>query len=161
MIGKCTGRRQRVTVRFIDTDPIACMLSKMMLSGANVLLMDEPTNHLDLESITALNDGLIAFKSLMHRRNMRIISRMAEGAYDEDDDDEYDEYDEDDEDDEDYDDEDDEDDGEEGTGFLTSISNLLKSREAEASGEEEEEDEEDEEDEYEKPDGPKFRVVKK
>ena len=38
------------------------MLSKMMLSGANVLLLDEPTNHLDLESITALNDGLIAFK---------------------------------------------------------------------------------------------------
>ena len=37
------------------------MLSRMMLSGANVLLLDEPTNHLDLESITALNDGLIAF----------------------------------------------------------------------------------------------------
>lgn len=113
-------------------------------------------------SIIAASILFLAFKSLMHRRNMRIISRMAEGAYDEDDDDEYDEYDEDDEDDEDYDDEDDEDDGEEGTGFLTSISNLLKSREAEASEEEEEEeDEEDEEDEYEKPDGPKFRVVKK
>ena len=40
---------------------VRCMLSKMMLSGANVLLMDEPTNHLDLESITALNNGLIAF----------------------------------------------------------------------------------------------------
>ncbi len=99
-------------------------------------------------SIIAASILFLAFKSLMHRRNMRIISRMAEGAYDEDDD-------------EDYDDEDDEDDGEEGTGFLTSISNLLKSREAEASEEEEEEDEEDEEDEYEKPDGPKFRVVKK
>ena len=37
------------------------MLSKMMLSSANVLLLDEPTNHLDLESITAVNDGL-AFK---------------------------------------------------------------------------------------------------
>ena len=40
---------------------VRCMLSKMMLSGANVLLMDEPPNHLDLESITALNNGLIAF----------------------------------------------------------------------------------------------------
>lgn len=38
------------------------MLSKMMLSGANVLLLDEPTNHLDLESITSLNKGLINFK---------------------------------------------------------------------------------------------------
>ncbi len=40
---------------------VRCMLSKMMLSEANVLLLDEPTNHLDLESITALNNGLIAF----------------------------------------------------------------------------------------------------
>ncbi|MBQ1510401.1 MAG: ATP-binding cassette domain-containing protein, partial [Selenomonadaceae bacterium] len=40
---------------------VRCMLSRMMLSGANVLLMDEPTNHLDLESITALNNGLISF----------------------------------------------------------------------------------------------------
>ena len=37
------------------------MLSRMMLSGANALILDEPTNHLDLESITALNNGLIAF----------------------------------------------------------------------------------------------------
>ena len=37
----------------------------MMLSGANVLLLDEPTNHLDLESITALNNGLIDFKGTM------------------------------------------------------------------------------------------------
>jgi len=42
-------------------EKVRCMLSKMMLSGANVLLMDEPTNHLDLESITALNNGLIDF----------------------------------------------------------------------------------------------------
>ena len=46
-------------------EKVRCMLSKMMLSGANVLLMDEPTNHLDLESITALNDGLIAFKGTL------------------------------------------------------------------------------------------------
>lgn len=41
------------------------MLSKMMLSGSNVLLLDEPTNHLDLESITAVNNGLISFKGAM------------------------------------------------------------------------------------------------
>ncbi|MBP0725845.1 ATP-binding cassette domain-containing protein [Bacillus sp. RG28] len=46
-------------------EKVRCMLSKMMLSGANVLVLDDPTNHLDLESITALNDGLIAFKSSM------------------------------------------------------------------------------------------------
>ncbi|SDQ21731.1 ATP-binding cassette domain-containing protein [Carnobacterium viridans] len=43
-------------------EKVRCMLSKMMLSKSNVLVMDDPTNHLDLESITALNDGLIAFK---------------------------------------------------------------------------------------------------
>ena len=43
-------------------EKVRCMLSKMMLSNANVLILDEPTNHLDLESITALNNGLIKFK---------------------------------------------------------------------------------------------------
>ncbi|MBF0483327.1 MAG: ATP-binding cassette domain-containing protein [Candidatus Omnitrophica bacterium] len=43
-------------------EKVRCMLSRMMLSGANVLLLDEPTNHLDLESISALNDGLEKFK---------------------------------------------------------------------------------------------------
>ena len=43
-------------------EKVRCMLSKMMLSTANVLLLDEPTNHLDLESITAVNKGLINFK---------------------------------------------------------------------------------------------------
>lgn len=38
------------------------MLSRMMLYGSNVLVLDQPTNHLDLESITAVNDGLIEFK---------------------------------------------------------------------------------------------------
>lgn len=42
-------------------EKVRCLLSKMMLSKANVLVLDDPTNHLDLESITALNDGLMAF----------------------------------------------------------------------------------------------------
>ena len=42
-------------------EKVRCMLSKMMLSGANVLIFDEPTNHLDLESIAALNNGLIRY----------------------------------------------------------------------------------------------------
>jgi ATPase subunit of ABC transporter with duplicated ATPase domains len=42
---------------------VRCMLSRMMLSSANVLILDQPTNHLDLESITAVNNGLIDFKS--------------------------------------------------------------------------------------------------
>lgn len=46
-------------------EKVRCMLSKMMLSKANVLVLDEPTNHLDLESITALNDGLMAFTGSM------------------------------------------------------------------------------------------------
>lgn len=43
-------------------EKVRCMLSKMMLSKANVLILDEPTNHLDLESIQALNNGLVNFK---------------------------------------------------------------------------------------------------
>ncbi|MCI8653486.1 MAG: ABC-F family ATP-binding cassette domain-containing protein [Angelakisella sp.] len=42
-------------------EKVRCMLSRMMLSGANVLLLDQPTNHLDLESITAVNNGLMDF----------------------------------------------------------------------------------------------------
>ena len=42
-------------------EKVRCMLSKMMISGANCLILDEPTNHLDLESITALNEGMIRF----------------------------------------------------------------------------------------------------
>lgn len=44
---------------------VRCMLAKLMLSRANVLILDEPTNHLDLEAITALNDGLIAFGGVL------------------------------------------------------------------------------------------------
>ncbi len=80
-------------------EKVRCMLSRMMLSGANVLLLDEPTNHLDLESITALNNGLINFKGTMlftsqdHQFIQTIASRIIEitpkgvidylGSYDE------------------------------------------------------------------------------
>ena len=46
-------------------EKVRCMLAKMMLSGANVLIMDEPTNHLDLEAITALNEGMTEYKGVM------------------------------------------------------------------------------------------------
>jgi len=44
---------------------VRCMLARMMLTGANALILDEPTNHLDLESITALNNGLIAYSEVV------------------------------------------------------------------------------------------------
>jgi len=44
---------------------VRCMLSKMMLSGANALILDEPNNHLDLESITSLNNALIDFSEVV------------------------------------------------------------------------------------------------
>ena len=46
-------------------EKVRCVLAKMMLSGANFLIMDEPTNHLDMESITALNDGMVKFPGNM------------------------------------------------------------------------------------------------
>ena len=46
-------------------EKVRCLLSKMMISGANILLLDEPTNHLDMESITALNNGLIKFPGVL------------------------------------------------------------------------------------------------
>jgi ATPase subunit of ABC transporter with duplicated ATPase domains len=50
------------TVRVLSGgEKVRCLLSKMMISGANCLILDEPTNHLDMESITALNNGLIKF----------------------------------------------------------------------------------------------------
>lgn len=44
---------------------VRCMLSKMMISGSNVIILDEPTDHLDMESISALNDGLIQFPGVI------------------------------------------------------------------------------------------------
>ena len=46
-------------------EKVRCLLSKMMISGANILILDEPTNHLDMESITALNNGLITFPGVI------------------------------------------------------------------------------------------------
>jgi len=45
-------------------EKVRCLLSKMMISGANCLILDEPTNHLDMESISALNDGIIRFQGV-------------------------------------------------------------------------------------------------
>ena len=65
-------------------EKVRCMLSRMMLSDSNVLVMDEPTNHLDLESITALNDGLAAFPEVLlfashdHEFVSTIASRIIE-----------------------------------------------------------------------------------
>ena len=58
---------------------VRCMFSKMMLSGANVLLFDEPTNHLDMESITALNNGMIKFPGVMlfSSRDHQIVQTTA------------------------------------------------------------------------------------
>ena len=58
---------------------VRCLLSKMMISGANVLLLDEPTNHLDMESITALNNGLIKFPGvlLFSSRDHQIVETTA------------------------------------------------------------------------------------
>ena len=46
-------------------EKVRCLLSKMMISGANILILDEPTNHLDMESITALNNGLIKYPGVV------------------------------------------------------------------------------------------------
>ncbi|WML34602.1 ATP-binding cassette domain-containing protein [Clostridium sp. OS1-26] len=65
-------------------EKVRCMLSKMMLSSANVLILDQPTNHLDLESITALNNGLrdyssnILFTSHDHQFIQTIANRIIE-----------------------------------------------------------------------------------
>ena len=60
-------------------EKVRCLLSKMMISGANVLLFDEPTNHLDMESITALNNGMIKFPGviLFTSRDHQIVQTTA------------------------------------------------------------------------------------
>lgn len=60
-------------------EKVRCMLSRMMLQGANVLLMDEPTNHLDLEAITALDNGMKEFKGsiLFASHDIQIVNTVA------------------------------------------------------------------------------------
>ena len=60
-------------------EKVRCQLSKMMVSGANVLVFDEPTNHLDMESITALNNGMIKFPGviLFSSRDHQIVETTA------------------------------------------------------------------------------------
>lgn len=60
-------------------EKVRCLLSKMMIGGANVLLLDEPTNHLDMESITALNNGMIRFPSniIFSSRDHQIVQTTA------------------------------------------------------------------------------------
>ena len=60
-------------------EKVRCLFSRMMISGANVLIFDEPTNHLDMESITALNNGMIRFPSveLFSSRDHQIVQTTA------------------------------------------------------------------------------------
>ena len=63
---------------------VRCMLSRMMLSSANLLIVDQPTNHLDLESITAVNNGLIDYSGLLlfschdHQFSQTVANRVIE-----------------------------------------------------------------------------------
>ena len=60
-------------------EKVRCLLSKMMISGANVLIFDEPTNHLDMEAITALNNGMTKFPGvlLFTSRDHQIVETTA------------------------------------------------------------------------------------
>ncbi len=60
-------------------EKVRCLLSKMMISGANVLVLDEPTNHLDMEAITALNNGMVKFPGvlLFSSRDHQIVQTTA------------------------------------------------------------------------------------
>jgi ATPase subunit of ABC transporter with duplicated ATPase domains len=60
-------------------EKVRCMFSRMMLFGSNALLLDQPTNHLDLESITAVNNGLVDFKGniLFSSHDYEIVNTVA------------------------------------------------------------------------------------
>ena len=65
-------------------EKVRCVLAKIMLSGANLLMFDEPTNHLDMEAITALNEGLkkfqgnLIFTSHDHQLTQTVANRIIE-----------------------------------------------------------------------------------
>ena len=65
-------------------EKVRCMISRMMLAGANLLIIDEPTNHLDLESITAFNNalkdfpGTVLFTSHDHEFTQTVATRIIE-----------------------------------------------------------------------------------
>jgi ATPase subunit of ABC transporter with duplicated ATPase domains len=83
MLFSCEEVQKKASV-LSGGEKVRCMLSKAMLGGANVLMLDDPTNHLDLESITALNNGLISFKGSMlftshdHQFMQTIANRIIE-----------------------------------------------------------------------------------
>ena len=60
-------------------EKVRCLLSKLMISGANILIMDEPTDHLDMEAITALNNGMKKFPGvlLFSSRDHQIVETTA------------------------------------------------------------------------------------
>ncbi len=80
-----SGEESQKSVRVLSGgEKVRCMLARMMLMGANVLILDEPTNHLDLESITALNEGLmkfdgtVLFSSQDHQLVQTVANRIVE-----------------------------------------------------------------------------------
>ncbi|MFN4300324.1 MAG: ABC-F family ATP-binding cassette domain-containing protein [Thermaurantimonas sp.] len=80
-----TGEEVLKSVRVLSGgEKVRCMLSKVMMTGGNLLILEEPTNHLDLESITALNNGMIdfpgniLFTSFDHALNQSVANRIIE-----------------------------------------------------------------------------------
>ena len=69
-------------------EKVRCVLSKLMLSGANLLVFDEPTNHLDMERITALNEGMMKYKGIIlftshdHQLTQTVANRIIDIKHD-------------------------------------------------------------------------------